>query len=590
MKGRIVVTLFALPFFAVGVWMLWSLSSSFHDAWRMQDWVQVEAQLIRGGYTTNSGSDSDTYQAYAEYSYTFGGERYVGERVSLSDGGDNIGDYQIDMGRRLQNIVASGKTIVVYADPEAPHNSIIDRNLRWGLIGFKFIFLLVFGGVGLGLLIFVWRAAPEKDASLPEFQDSPWLLNDAWQTPTIRSSSKSAMWGAWAFAAFWNLISAALPFLIYEEVMQKGNKLALIGLLFPLVGIGLLVWAIRRTLEWRRFGPAPVTLDPFPGSIGGHVGGTIDLNLPFDPAARFQLTLNNLHSYISGNGKNRSRKEEAVWQDTMPAHAEYGATGTRLIFRFDVPEDLNASDTDQDESYHQWRLSLHAELPGTDLDRDYDIPVYATATESRRLSERAIQKARAEQGVVDDQSIGHVVRIRDGFGGKRLVYPLGRNIGPAIGGILVAAIFAAAGWFLVVEQGQTIFGSVFGGVGALIGVFCLYMLLNSLEVSAEAADIRSVRKLLGMPISRKRMNRNSFECFKRRSTMKSQSGGKHTIYYSLYAVDRQGNEMVLGEGFKGEGETNAAQRLIARELGLRESRLPDDSRDLDDLRIGHALE
>ena len=26
-----------------------------------------------------------------------------------------------------------------------------------------------------------------------------------------------------------------------------------------------------------RFGPAPVTLDPFPGSIGGHVGGTIDL-------------------------------------------------------------------------------------------------------------------------------------------------------------------------------------------------------------------------------------------------------------------------------------------------------------------------
>lgn len=590
MKGKIAVTLFALPFFAVGVWMLWSVSSSFYDAWRMQDWVQVEAQLIRGGYTSNSGSESDTHEAYAEYAYTLGGERYVGDRVSLSDGGDNIGDYQIDMGHRLQRIIANGKTIAIYVDPDAPHDSIIDRDLRWGLMGFKAIFLFVFGGVGLGLLIFAWRTPPEKDASLPEYRDSPWLLNDAWQTPTIRSSSKTAMWGAWAFAAFWNLISAALPFLIYEEVMQKGNHLALVGLLFPLVGIGLLVWAIRRTLEWRRFGPAPVTLDPFPGSIGGHVGGTIDLNLPFDPAARFRLTLNNLHSYISGSGKNRSRKEEAVWQDSMPAHAEHGANGTRLIFRFEVPEGLNASDTDHDDSYHQWRLNLHAELPGTDLDRDYDIPVYATATASRRLSEPAVQKARAEQGVIDDQSVGDVVKVRDGFSGKQLIYPPGRNIGPALGGVLVGAIFAAAGWFLVVEEGQTIFGSVFGVVGALIGAFCLYMMLNSLEVSVAATDIRSVRKLLGIPIRRKQMNRNSFERFERRSTMKSQSGGKHIIYYSVYAVDRQGNEIVLGEGFRGEGETNAAQRLIARELGLRESRPRNETQDLDDLRTNHALE
>lgn len=571
MKGKIVVTLFALPFFAVGVWMLWSISSSFYDAWQMREWVPIEATVVRGGYDTNSGSDSDTYHAYAEYSYTYQGQRYVGDRVSLSDGGDNIGDYQQEMGRRLQNAAARGTTITVYVDPAAPDEAIIDRDLRWGLIGFKSIFLFVFGGVGLGLLIFVWRAAPEKDGSQPEYKDSPWLLDDAWQTPTIRSSSKTAMWGAWAFAVFWSLISAALPFLVYEEVVQKENYIALVGLLFPLIGIGLLIWAVRRTLEWRRFGPAPVTLDPFPGSIGGHVGGTIDLKLPFDPAARFRLTLNNLHSYVSGSGKNRSRKEEAEWQDAMVAHAEHGASGTRLVFRFDVPEGLDPSDTDHDDSYYLWRLNLHAELPGTDLDRDYDIPVYRTAEQSRHLSDRAVRDARAEQSLLDDESVGEIINIRDDFGGKKMVYPIGRHAGSALGGLIIGGIFAAMGWYLVVEEGHTVFGSVFGVVGTLIGIFCLYLISNSLEVSKEAGSIKTVRRVLGIPVSRKRMHENSFERFKKKSTMKTQSGGKHIIYYSVYAIDRQDNEIVLGEGFKGENEAKAAMRIIARELNLRET-------------------
>jgi hypothetical protein len=579
MKGKIVVTLFALPFFAVGVWMLWSISSTFYDAWQMQDWVPVDAHLIRGGYETNSGDDSDTYEAYAEYSYSFGGERYIGDRVSLSSGGDNIGDYQQEIGRRLQSKAASNSMIVVYVDPDAPHESIIDRDVRWGLIGFKSIFVFVFGGFGLGLLIFVWRAAPEKDASQPEYKDSPWLLNDAWQTPTVRSSSKTAMWGAWAFAVFWNLISAALPFLVYEEVTRKENYIALVGLLFPLIGFGLLVWAIRRTLEWRRFGPAPVTLDPFPGSIGGHVGGTIDLKLPFDPSARFRLTLNNLHSYMSGSGKNRSRKEEAKWQDAMVAHAEPGAGGTRLTFRFDVPEGLDASDTDKGGSYFVWRLNLQAELAGTDLDRDYDIPVYATAIQSRHLSDRAVRKAREEQNLIDNESIGEIIRIRNGIGGRQLVYPMGRHVGPALGGLIVGAIFAAAGWYFIFEEENTIFGSIFAGVGALIGIFCLYLMLNSLEVTKDTAGIRTVRKLLGIPVSRQQMHQNSFERFKKKSMMKTQSGGKHVIYYSIYAIDRQGNEMLLGEGFKGEGEAKAAMHIIAREFALRETPeppLPED--------------
>jgi hypothetical protein len=52
MKGRIVGSLFALPFFGVGVWMLWSISNTIYSAWEMQHWAEVEARLITAGYET----------------------------------------------------------------------------------------------------------------------------------------------------------------------------------------------------------------------------------------------------------------------------------------------------------------------------------------------------------------------------------------------------------------------------------------------------------------------------------------------------------------------------------------------------------
>jgi len=571
MKGKIFISLFALPFFGIGVWMLWSVSTTFVDAWQMDNWVQTEARLTRGGYESHSGDDSVTYEAFASYTYIYEGRQYSGERVSLSGGADNIGSYQQDIGRNLQNALTSAEPMLVFVNPENPAESIIDRGVRWGLIGFKSIFLFVFGGVGLGLLIAAWRAPKEKDNTLAKFQGAPWLLNDKWQTATIKSSSKSSMYGAWAFAAIWNLISAPLPFVLYDEILEKENYLAIVGLLFPFIGIWLIVWAVRRTLEWTRFGPAPVTLDPFPGSIGGHVGGTIDLKLPFDASQQFEVSLTSIHSYTSGSGKNRSQKEKALWQENRIAHAEMGAKGTRLTFRFDVPDDFNESDTEKDDSYHLWRLNLGATLPGTDIDRDYEIPVYATTTQSRFLSNIAVDKSHNKQRDVDDQSVRDVVNLESTAGGKRMFFPAGRHFGSAIGGFLIGGVFAAAGWFLIFHEGHGIFGSVFGGVGALIAVASLYMMLNSLEVRQADREIVTVRRLLGIPVSKKSMHRDAFVRFRKNSSFKTQSGNKHVIYYSIEAIDRHGNKLVVGEGFKGENEANAAIRLMSAEFGLAEA-------------------
>ena len=570
MKGKIVLFLFALPFAGIGAWMLYSIGSNLYDASRMQSWHAVSAELSSAGYRTRSGDDSNTYEAFAHYTYSFNGRDYAGTRVGLSGGADNIGDYHQKLGNRLSAAKNRGEQIHVYVNPKNPAEAVIDRSVRWGLVAFKSLFLILFGGFGAGLLIFMLRAPKEKDESNPMYTDRPWMFNDAWQTETIKSNSKKAMYGTWIFAGVWNLISAPLPFVMYREIVEKENYIAVVALLFPLVGIGLLVWAVRQTLEWRRFGPAPLALDPFPGAIGGHVGGTIDVNLPYDSRTKFPLTLTNIYSYISGSGKNRSRRERAKWQDTQIAHTERSATGTRLSFRFDVPAGLDESDAaTKKDSHYLWRLNLQADLPGIDMDRDYEIPVYNTGEKSRHLSERVIESTRAEKEHFDDTAVRAKMGLRYNVRGKELHYPAGRNLGSALVGLIVGAAFGGIGWF-VFNQDHALFGSLFYGFGSLVILGSFYSVLNSLQVMQDSMYLRSVRRILGIPVRRRQIRRDAFAKFSKDSSMQNQSGTKHVMQYTVYAEDHQGEKVVIGEGFKGESEANAAIRLAAKEFGLTE--------------------
>ena len=75
------------------------------------------------------------------------------------------------------------------------------------------------------------------------------------------------------------------------------------------------------------------------------------------------------------------------------------------------------------------------------------------------------------------------------------------------------------------------------------------------------------------------MRRDAFERFEKDSRMQTQTGGKHVVHYSVYARSSTGERMIVGEGFKGANEANAAMRMCERELGLRpRSRTPEHRR------------
>lgn len=568
-KGSILQYLFALPFCAVGVWMAGSIAHDLYSASQMQSWLPVEAILSEAGYRSHAGDGSATYEAYARYRYEFGGRRFEGDRVSVSRGADNLGSYQRRLGSELAAALARGDSVDIYVDPGEPANAVIDPAIRLPLIGFKMIFLLVFGGVGAALIGYAaLRQRPSEPSAIAP-AGLPWLANHAWQSATITSDARSSMRLAWAFAGFWNLVSAPLPFLIYEEFMTHGNSAALAGLVFPLVGAGVLIWAVRRTLEWHHFGPAPVVLDPFPGCLGGQVGGAVDLQRVFDPGARFTVTLTHLQGHGSPGEERHDRRETARWQDIQRAQVTRSPTGTRLQFSFDVPPGLDESSTGSGRGpVSRWRISITGNVAGANLDRSYEIPVFATGARCRQLAGQPMRASRVRQRQLDTEATGQFAKSGYGPTGPYLHYPAGRNLAPGVGGLVFGGFFAVSGYFLVTRQDAMLMGAVFILMGVLILLLGLYVLSNSLEIRKQGEDITTVRRILGVTVRRRRLSVRDFLRFSKSSTMSTQAGSKQVIFYTLFAHARDGRKLVVGEGFRGVGEADTAALLFAQHFGL----------------------
>lgn len=568
MGSRIFMTLFALPFLGVGIWATYSIISSFIEAEAMKSWVPVQAQVLKGGVDENTDSDgSTTYKAYAEYKYNYQGQDYTASRVAIDTTADNIGHAHEEQGAALASAANEGRSIEVYVDPAAPYSAVVYRDLRWGMVGFKALFAVLFGGAGIGLIASAfYRKRGVDRARGAAFPDAPWLANPDWQSPEIKPGSKTAMQFTWGFAVVWNLISSPIWFVLPEEVGEKQNYAALIALLFPLVGVGLLYWAIRQTLEWRKFGPSPVVLDPFPAAIGGQAGGTIELPVPFDSAHVFNITLAAIHSFESGSGKNRSRRERVAWQQSVVAYAEPGMDGTRLQFRFDIPEGLPPSDADQDGAYHLWRLSVQADLPGVDVDRHYEIPAYPATTKSR-IGDRAAQASSAATKTKAEGDARNRIIMR----GDDMFYPMGRNALSCLIGILVGGLFAGIGVFLFAKKDAWFIGAIFGGLGALLFTGCVYAIANSLTVRRDSmgSGIETVRRLFGIPIKSHYAAIDDIASLHSDSSSAGQRGGRQVKFYRIYGKLKQGGDITLGESFEGEAEAEAAITFIREKLGIR---------------------
>ena len=79
-------------------------------------------------------------------------------------------------------------------------------------------------------------------------ESKPWLLEKKWSENRIASSAKMQHYFLWGFAVVWILLTSPILF-NFDEIWGKTQRepITAIAFLFPLIGVGLMVAAIRTT-------------------------------------------------------------------------------------------------------------------------------------------------------------------------------------------------------------------------------------------------------------------------------------------------------------------------------------------------------
>jgi hypothetical protein len=370
---------------------------------------------------------------------------------------------------------------------------------------------------------------------------------------------KAARWAMAGFATFWNLISLPIPFIIPGE-LAKHNYAILIALVFPLAGLFLISIAVKQFLGWKRFGPAPFQMNPFPGAIGGNVGGFVDIPLPYDDKLLVSVKLNLLFSYIDRSGKDSKRSQKLVWESGGIADTENHDGTTRILIKFDVPDGLQTSELPS-EKYHLWQLKLEAALDGVDFSRTYEIPVFATGKKSVGIKTTTSETSKTLNANYEE--IGRLIDTRQLNGGTEWLQAAGRNSGMAFGLIAFGGLFASAGLFLFHEH-IWFMAPFFILIGVLIIAGGIYTGTNSLYVRLEGNTITRLRRILGITINQQSLDRKNIEGLFYHSNVRSGD----TAYYAIY-IKLANAEYTIAEGFKGQNQARLALESLASITGLR---------------------
>lgn len=363
--------LFLLPFALVGVFTAGQLVTQVWEWRSAQSWVERPCWIDRAELKVDRDEDGTSYQTEADYRYEFDNRPFKGSRVWLRSGFDNIGDFQCRVHRELQEHQTAGRPFRCFVNPSDPNASVLYREFRWEMLIFQLVFVLAFGGIGIGGFVglaFAYRKKKQMDAARAINPSEPWT----WDATTADGKllPKPRWIGTTAFAFFWNVIGWPVTGLFLRNEFQRGPSLIWFMLIFPLAGQWLL-WRAFKALRIRiRFGLPVLTIQPWPFYVGDQLSGTIEF--PKAVPSSEELVAE-LRVFVKGSGDD-SDKELFKVVTRIPNDGEGRSLGFAPPANLPRTELFNENTHD---STADWEIKITGSDGASDFEVVYELVAFA---------------------------------------------------------------------------------------------------------------------------------------------------------------------------------------------------------------------
>jgi hypothetical protein len=434
------------------------------------------------------------------------------------------------------------------------------------------LFAAVFGGaglVGLRVLLVLKRKLVEQEELKAKFPTEPWRWRKDWNSGKIDDCSTQTVWLAWIFAGFWSLVSFPLGLVAVRAAWQRNNPAIYLALLFPAIGVGLLIWALRATLRYKRFGVSHLELAAIPAVIGHSLEGIVRASTTLQPAGGFRAGLSCVRRVVSGTGDNRSVSESILWQDEHPVAGavvrEASGWVTRIPVAFRVPADAQPCRSDNPDDQILWRLSVAANVPGVDYASVFEIPVFRTDASSDAPTQRDVELSQEEDRAVADyrQPADSRIRVITSGRGVEVTFPPARNLAVAAGTMFFMLIWGTVCWGLFHYHAPLIFPIVFGLFQLLLVWITLQLWLGLSRVTATAGTLL-VDSGLGWTGKEQSLPAGTIADVT--TAIGMQAGG--TPYYDVVIRQKDGKKVIAGRAVRDKLEAEWLALTIKRALGL----------------------
>ncbi len=369
------------------------------------------------------------------------------------------------------------------------------------------IVAIIVGGVFtlVGFLLIIGTlygkaAAAKTDELKARNPNKPWMWREDWANGIIKDSNKAGTIGIWIFTVIWNAISFPTAFLASPQ-LGKGNWMVIFILLFPFIGVCMLIGAIYQTLRSMKFGTSTCHLQSVPVVPGRAFRGDVQLNVDAAPSNGYHVRISSIHEVTTRTGRNRSTTERLLWDTEVVVDASAamrGPTGTTVPFQLATPPDAQVTDESDLYDRYFWRLSASAELPGVDYAAQFALPVFQTGEAADGSEYASFQQRHRAEAARHQVAPTAGVRITPlPTGGEEFRMQPRKTVGTVLQTIVVLAAWNAGIAAMIHFHVPWGFPAVFIAIDLLLLASAFDYFLGRTTLTVDTTGVRARREWLG---------------------------------------------------------------------------------------------